>query len=86
MIIKSNEIVSIKYAIGLEDKTVLDIAIKDMNVKAGETLWEILGKIDGVRDVDYDGHFGNYIYIEIDEDNNTPATWELIYNLINNYL
>ena len=86
MLAKPRKVVSTKYTIGLEDKIVLDILAKDMNMEAGETLRELLGKIVGVLDVDYNGHFGNYIYIEVDVDHDISATWNLIYTLIVNYL
>ena len=87
--IHTREVVSTKYAIDLKkDKTVLDIIDiirKDGRAGFKQELWEIIGKVDGVIDVDYDGHFGNYIYVEIDTERDTKDTWKLIYKLINQY-
>jgi len=79
------EAVSIKYAISLKDRVLLDIMHKDIDVEEGQGLWETIGEVDGVQDVDYDGHFGNYIYVEIDKEHDTKGTWKLIYDLINQY-
>jgi len=59
---------------------------KDRNVEKGQELWETVGKVDGVENIDYDGHFGNYIYIEVDTEHDTKDTWKLIYDLINGYV
>ena len=86
MITKSKEVTSIKYVIGLKDKALLDIIYRDNDAEeADQQLWETIGLIDGVQDVDYDGHFGNYIYIEVDKEHDTEATWKSIYDLINSY-
>ncbi len=82
----TKEVVSTRYAIALKDKVLLDIMRKDNNVEKGHELWEALGEIQGVRGDDYDGAFGNYIYIEIDIEYDTEDTWKLIYDLINQYL
>jgi len=83
--IQTREVVSTRYAILLKNKVILDIIRKDSNVEKGQELWETIGEIQGVRGDDYDGAFGNYIYVEIDIEYDTKDTWKLIYNLINQY-
>jgi len=85
--LKEVAIVSTKYAIALKGETLLlDIMIKDRNIETGQALWETIGRIDGIIDIDYDGHFGNNIYIEIDIEHDTKDTWKLICGLINKYV
>jgi len=86
LIVRSKESTSTKYAISLEGRALLDIMAKDREVEKGQELWEIIGKVDGVLDTDYDGHFGNYIYIEVDTEHDTKTTWKSIYDLINSYV
>lgn len=87
MIAKSKEVIATSYAVALRDGTVLDIDARgDISVELYQTLYTVIGKIKGVRDTDYDGHFGNYMYIEIDIKYDTEDTWKLIYDSINNYI
>ena len=80
------EAMSIKYAVSLKDRVLLDIMHKDIDVEnMDQELWAIIEKVDGVQDVDYDWDFGNYIYVEIDIEYDTEDTWKLIYDLINQY-
>ena len=84
--LKEIAVASTKYVIALKDKALLDIMDRDMNIEIGQSLWETIGKIDGIIDVDYDGHFGNYIYVEVDIEHDTKDTWKLICGLINEYI
>ena len=87
MIIKSKEAASIKYTITLKDRALLDIMNRDRDTFGEEReLWEIIEKIDGVQNIDYDGHLGNYIYIEVDTEHDIKTTWKLIYDSINSYV
>jgi len=80
------EATATKYTIALEDNVLLEIMDKDRDIGVGKELWETIGKIDGVQDVDYDGHFGNNIYVTVDTRHDTEGTWKLIYGLINQYI
>jgi len=81
------EVVSIKYAVSLKDRVILDIMHKDIDFEnMDQELWSIIEKVDGVQDVDYDGVYGNYIYIIIDIEYDTEDTWKLIYDLINQHI
>ena len=80
-------VVSTKYVIILKDRALGDIMRKDSEAEeVDQELWGAIGLLDGVIDVDYDGHFGNNIYIEIDIEHDTKDTWKLICGLINKYV
>lgn len=86
MITKSKRVTSIKYVVVLKDKALGDIIHRDNEAEeVDQELWGTIGLLDGVIDVDYDGHFGNYIFVEIAIRHDTEATWKLIYDLINSY-
>ena len=85
-ILREIAVTSTKYAIALKDKALIDIMDRDRIIEPGQELWETIGKIDGVREVDYDGHFGNNIYIEVAIAHDTKDTWKLICGLINEYV
>lgn len=80
----SRKVVSTNYTIILEEGAMLNILTTD-GTKPIATLWYLLGEIDGVLDVDYDGHFGNNIYLEVSVDHDTKETWKSICETINNY-
>lgn len=48
----------------------------------GPTIGEQLEKLDGVWDVEYNGHFGVFIYLTLDDEDDTDATWEQIEAII----
>lgn len=82
----TKKVISTKYAIALEDGALGNIIHKDsLAEEIDQELWGAIGLLDGVQDVDYDGHFGNCIWIEIATEYDTEATWKLIYDLINQY-
>lgn len=45
-----------------------------------------LDDIEGVDDVNYDGHFGNYIYLTLDANFDEYDTWKKIQDCVNNFL
>ena len=50
-----------------------------------ETLCAQLDKLPGVRDVDYNGHFGEYIYFNIDDDEDCEDLRDQIRTMIHTY-
>jgi len=42
--------------------------------------------VEGVIECNYDGHFGPYVYVEIDNAFDTPATMQKIKQVINRYI
>lgn len=58
------------------------IAFANKLIHDDESFYEALDKIEGVNDIDYNGHFGPYIYLTIDLDVNVPETLEKIKKLI----
>lgn len=78
-----------QYTIPIDLKQVMDIDNKHEN--APDWNWDNylnnhLDKIEGVFDTDYNGHFGNYIFINVLAEFDTPKTWEDIESTIDNYL
>ena len=45
---------------------------------------EMLEKLDGVFEVDFNGHFGSYIYLSIEKEFDNDKTLQLISDIINN--
>ena len=45
-------------------------------------LYNVLSKLPGVDNVDYNGHFGPYVWVTIDARNDNAETWEAIEKLI----
>jgi len=41
-----------------------------------------LDELDGVNDADYNGHFGAFVFLQIETEHDTPARWEEIEKLI----
>lgn len=49
-------------------------------------LWQRLEEIKGVGEVDYNGHFGNYIFLTLDATCDEYDTWKKIQDCVNNFL
>jgi hypothetical protein len=49
-------------------------------------LSEQLDMLNGITDSDYNGHFGNYIFLRIDSKYDNDETWELIEKTINDHI
>ena len=50
-----------------------------------DTLCSQLGRLEGVRDVDYDGHFGEFIYFTIDDIEDCERLRDEIRSMIHSY-
>jgi len=51
-----------------------------------EVLSEQLDLLDGITDSDYNGHFGNYIFLTIDSKYDNDKTWDAIETTIKNHI
>lgn len=49
-------------------------------------LYDELIKVEGLDGCDYNGHFGPYIYFDLEREYDTPATWREIEEIINPYI
>ena len=59
---------------------------KDHETEAWEdTLCYKLGQLDGMTDVDYDGHFGEFIYFTIDADDDCDELRGQVRRMIETY-
>lgn len=81
---------STSYRIKFDDKKDLLIVLRKDNESClrgdEKPLWAILANIAGVYDVDYDGHFGNCIYLTVGADHDEYSTWKKLKKCINDYL
>ena len=50
------------------------------------SLLDRLMKVDGVSEVNYDGHFGPFVYVTIDAEDDTPATHTVVRGVIQSCL
>lgn len=50
------------------------------------TLCDRLNKVDGLVEVDYDGHFGPNLFFDVEAADDTPELWTKIEDIINDYL
>jgi hypothetical protein len=80
--------VSVEYALTVDNDIFSKILDKDD--EAGdftETLsQQLMETLDGVSEVDYDGHFGPHIYIHLDPKFDYSSTWFAVYKIINDYV
>lgn len=63
-----------------------DDAASDRGEGDVEYLFELLNKIEGVSDTDYNGHFGPYVFFNLDAVDDSPEKREEIRTLIVNYI
>lgn len=71
------EITQHVYSIEMAEDVFLDMLNRDKNYS--ETPYvDRLMKIDGVSKVEYDGHFGPYVFLTVDVEDDTEETWSKI--------
>jgi hypothetical protein len=79
---------SINYCIDVPVKNLKRIL--DLDNKAlddyDDVLYMRLMDIEGVENAKYDGHFGPYIFVELDCQCDNGETWKLIENTIKDYI
>jgi len=76
------EVTSTQYAIAVDVDDMLHI-LKNEGWFKVDRLHEHLSKIAGVEEVDYNGHFGAYIFLTISTDCDNEETWKKIKEIIN---
>ena len=81
------EVVSTSYAMAIEDvDDYLAIEKYEGDQDASKCLYMTLERIDGIHTVDYNGHFGAYIYLTVETEHDTKETHDKIINLITNQI
>ena len=75
---------TINYQIDIQRKSLVRILNEDRCVPS--PLYERLMKVPGIEKVDYDGHFGPYIFVELECEHDNGLTWNWIENTIKEYL
>ena len=80
-------VVSTTYCIELSIEEMLKVLNNDTSAEDDEDeelLVEELASIDGVFDVDYNGHFGPVVYLALEDQHDTEDIWEEIFACIKN--
>ena len=83
---------SISFEITNEDYFAIEQRDRDRDDAASdrgedvEYLFELINKVEGVSNSDYNGHFGPYVFFDLDAENDSPAKREEIKTLIVNYI
>ena len=82
------EAYSTKYSITITIPEMVKILDKDEEMIAsdGKTLFNLLDELPHVTWVDYDGMFGNYIYLEVEKEGDNNKTWRIIMGIIEEYI
>ena len=72
-----------EYAIEVGVKRLTEILAEDeAELRHRETLSGRLDQIDGVDRANYDGHFGPFVFLRLDVENDNDETWAEIEQLI----
>ena len=82
--------VAVEYSLTVDPEILKTILDKDDEL-AGNTEHEalfdqLMNTVDGVTDVDYDGHYGPNIFIHLDPKYDYSSTWFGIYKIIDDYI
>lgn len=81
------EIVSTAYAIKVDLKKIEDKDFEHENEgDYDNTLNHILYNMKGLYDIDYNAHFGSYVWLTIYKENDNDDTWKYIEKIITEYL
>ena len=73
------ECVAREYTIEVDLKVIMDSdAYLENENKWESSLFHVLDKIPGVTKVDYNGHFGPYVWLTIESEHDNDETWETI--------
>lgn len=61
----------------------IEISIERMKeILKDDSIFDELDKINGITKIEYDGHFGPYIFLTLDVNLDTAKTWALLEELI----
>ena len=70
------------YAVEVDEKDFVECIINEDEL----LLYDRLNEIDGVTGVEYDGHFGPFIYFSVDLDKDVPAILEQVKKTIERHI
>lgn len=77
------EITARQYTIKIDLKAIMDSdAFYENENQMDEMLYFKLDKLEGVSNVDYNGHFGNYIWLTVDAQYDNDELWKKIDSII----
>ena len=83
------EITQIDYQFEIDLKRVMDedtIIDMDEDREDSEMLYNKLMNVIGVLQVDYNGHFGNYIFLKVNPEFDNEEMWKEIENITMNHI
>ena len=80
------EATSTSYCIGIAVKMFRAITQAEFEGGFEGTLGDRLEKIDGVFRVEYNGHFGANLFLNVESDHNTSAKWKEIREVSNAWI
>ena len=76
-----------QYTVEVDLLKIMDLDFKHEECRDWDnTLFHHLDKIKGVDEVDYNGHFGNVVFLNVDAMFDNPETWETIEKTITDYM
>ena len=75
-----------QYEVGISEESFDAITDRDIHESDCKQLYEQLLEIEGVYDVDYNGHFGTHIYLSIHKEHDHDDTWKVINRMVRDYV
>lgn len=72
-----------QYAIEIDVEDMLHLLRTEVDMFNEDMLGEKLFELSGVENIEYNGHFGAYIYLTISTECDNEATWNQIKEIIN---
>ena len=78
--------ISFRIRVLLENFFTIEDKDGEAIVNDEKTLGDLLEELPGISNVDYNGHFGSNIYLDLDVDDNTEENWNKIQKVIKNYI
>lgn len=74
-------------AVAWKTSYTIDVTIEELEkIEEAGRLYELLGAILGVSNVDYDGHFGPHIFLDVEKEDDNTDTWDKIFATIDNVI
>ena len=80
------EVSHISYCIDVPEEDFLRLSNREFEHPELTSLCEDLEAIEGIREVDYDGHFGSCVYVTIEAEHDNDQTKNQVIKVISNHL
>ena len=82
------ELAAVTYIITVDEDLITSIIREDITANIngnGPSLDMLLNRVEGITDVDYNGHYGAIITISMYAESDIPVIWDRITEIINTY-